>query len=88
MTDQTMKLKSLEIKAAWQFKTHNNQGQPSFVHVTTAMHGPRAVANPPPANGAYAVTFHMAPDDWLIQLEDGQWTQLNGHAAAMLLEES
>ena len=87
MTTPIMKLKPVEIKAAWQFKPQNNQGQPSFVHVTTAMHGPRAIAIPPPAPGGYAATFHLAPTDWLIQLADGQWTQINAHAAALLLEE-
>ena len=91
MTDSpVMKLKPVEIKTAWQYDPRDNKGQPSFVHVTTAMHGPRAIANPPPAPGAYPATFHLAPTDWLIEIitaTGSQWTQLNAHAASLLLVE-
>ena len=85
-----MKIKSLKLKTAWQFNPQDNTGQPDYVHVQTALGGPRAVVRPPVVKPSVPdvvpVILHLAPTDWLIELENGAMFQMNAHAAMYLLE--
>lgn len=84
-----MKIKELRVESAWQFTPHDNQGQPDFVHVQTALGGPRAIVRPPVPNpsvpGMQPVILHLAPTDWVIGLGGGVYIQMNAHAAQFIL---
>ena len=84
-----MKINELKVITAWQFDVRTNKGNPPFVNITSALGGPRAVAQPPQSGGEqYAVTFYVAPQEWLIQVEGGQWLHMSDHTAFFLLDQT
>ena len=73
---------------AWQFDPHDNAGQPDFVHVTTALAGPRAVVRPQiTKDNPNPVFLPLEPLDWLVLLPSGVYIVLSDHAATHLLKE-
>ena len=86
-----MKISGQKIKSAWQFTPHNNAGQPDYVHVQTALGGPRAIMRPPARNPSVPdmqpVILYLGPTDWVLELENGAFIQMNAHAAQFLLSD-
>lgn len=87
-----MKIKDLKVESAWQFNPQDNKGQPDYVHVQTALGGPRAIVRPPVPSpsvpGMQPVILHLGPTDWVIGLGGGVYIQMNAHTAMFLLDES
>jgi len=85
-----MKIRELKIKSAWQFNPQDNKGQPDYVHVQTALGGPRAIVRPPMVKPStpdvVPVILYLGPTDWVIELENGAMLQINAHAAQFLLD--
>lgn len=77
------RLTSSRIKTLWEFNPTTSEGQPDFVQASTALGGVRAIARPP----GHPI-FYVLPGEVLIELENGKWTKLDGHAAATLLVET